>query len=155
MDFVQVYLISGDSIRIFSLIDTFTRVCLALEPHTSIPAHRVIEILRVVVFEKGLPESIRIDNGPEYRGTVLNKWARENGVFLDYIEKGKPYQNGHCESFNGRLRDECLNENWFESVNEARVILEEWRYDYNYDRPHSSLNYMAPAIFEKSLPRLP
>lgn len=155
MDFMHVNLFNGQPLRIMTLIDTYTRVCLAIAVRRTMPAYVVVSILDEVVFERGLPQSIRLDNGPEYRGNLVRSWAANNGVLLDYIEPAKPYQNGHCESFNGRLREECLNENWFHSLTEAREILDEWRYEYNYKRPHSSLHFTAPAIFENSLPRLP
>ena len=93
-----------------------------------------------------------MDNGPEFRGHVLDQWAYENEVPLDFIEPGKPQQNGYVESFNGKFRDECLNEHWFGDVAEAREIIEDWRVDYNQVRPHSSLKYLAPAEFAARLP---
>jgi putative transposase len=155
MDFVHVLINNTEGARILTLIDTFTRVCLAIEIEKRMSASSVARVLNRVSVDRRLPQRIRIDNGPEYRSKHLGRWAMERGVFLDFIEKGKPHQNGHCESFNGRLRDECLNQNWFESIDDAQQILDEWRYEYNNIRPHSSLNYMTPANFEKHLPRLP
>ena len=93
-----------------------------------------------------------MDNGPEFTGHKLDQWAYENGVLLDFIEPGKPQQNGYVESFNGKFRDECLNEHWFRGVSEAQDIIEEWRVNYNRNRPHSLLNYLAHAEFATCLP---
>ena len=94
-----------------------------------------------------MPQVIRCDNGPEFAGKILDAWAYENGVALRFIEPGKPVQNAYIESFNSRFRDECLNEHWFSSLHEARVLIERWRRDYNEVRPHSALGYQTPAEF--------
>ena len=103
-----------------------------------------------VAAERGLPEAIVPDNGPEFRGRVLAAWSEERGVRLEFIQPGKPVQNAYVESFNGRQRDECLNANWFTSLRDARRKIETWRQDYNQQRPHSSLNYMPPAEFARA-----
>ena len=100
--------------------------------------------------ERGLPEAIVLDNGPEFRGRALAAWSEERGVRLEFIQPGKPVQNACVESFNGRLRDECLNANWFTSLSDARCKIETWRQDYNQQRPHSSLDYLAPAEFART-----
>jgi putative transposase len=100
--------------------------------------------------ERGLPEAIVLDNGPEFRGRALAAWSEERGVRLEFIQPGKPVQNAYVESFNGRLRDECLNANWFTSLRDARRKIEEWRQDYNQQRPHSSLGYLSPAAFART-----
>ncbi len=102
-----------------------------------------------VAAEQGLPEAIVVDNGPEFRSRTLAAWSEERGVRLEFIQPGKPVQNAYVESFNGRLRDECLNANWFTSLSDARRKIEAWRVDYNQERPHSSLDYMAPAEFAR------
>lgn len=155
MDFMHVKIANEYPARILTVIDTFTRMCLAVEIAIKMPATTVTRILDRVVAQNQLPQCIRSDNGPEYRGRVLAKWAHRNGVHLEFIRPAKPYENGHCESFNGRLRDECLNQNWFDSIEQAQEILDDWRYEYNNKRPHSSLHYMTPANFKKHLPRLP
>jgi putative transposase len=155
MDFVHVKIQNQHPARILAVIDTCTRMCLALEIAYKMPASTVTRVLDRIVATSRAPEAIRLDNGPEYRGRLMTKWANNNGVKLDFIRPAKPYENGHCESFNGRLRDECLNENWFDSLEEAQEILDEWRYEYNNERPHSSLHYMTPASFKNHLPRLP
>ena len=102
-----------------------------------------------IACERGLPEAIVVDNGPEFRGRVLTAWSEERGVRLEFIQPGKPTQNAYIESFNGRLRDECLNANWFTSLSDARRKIETWRQDYNQHRPHSSLSYLPPAEFAR------
>ena len=97
--------------------------------------------------ERGMTAKIIVDNGPEFLSRVVDQWAYENGVEFHFIEPGKPTQNAHIESFNGKFRDECLNQNWFLSLNDARRIIEEWRVDYNTARPHSSLGYRTPSEF--------
>ncbi|WP_034638454.1 integrase core domain-containing protein, partial [Chitinivibrio alkaliphilus] len=108
---------------------------------------RVAAVLEQLRETRGLPQVLQSDNGPEFTGKVLDQWAYVCKQKHHFIEPGKPMQNGHCESFNGRFRDECLNEHWFTSLKEARKIIEEWRIDYNQKRPHSSLNSMTPQEF--------
>ena len=108
---------------------------------------RVVEMLERVARERGYPDRLVVDNGPELRGRALDGWAADHGVELYFIDPGKPTQNAYIESFNGRLREECLNLHWFTSLEEARAIIEEWRVDYNEQRPHSSLGYRTPAEF--------
>jgi putative transposase len=106
-------------------------------------------VLDRIASERGLPEAIVLDNGPEFRRRALAAWSEERGVRLEFIQPGKPTQNAYIESFNGRLRDECLNANWFTSLSDARRKVETWRLDYNQQRPHSSLDYLPPAEFAR------
>ena len=147
MDFVHDVTDGGRRLRIFAVIDTFTRECLALEVDRSFSGHRVVRALGRVVRERGLPDGITTDNGPEFAGTALNAWAFKHGVKIDYIKPGKPQQNGYIESFNASLRDECLNEEIFLSLEDAVAKLGEWHYDYNVGRPHGSLGDVTPVEF--------
>ena len=115
----------------------------------SIPARRVVEVLNRVVDERGLPKTIRVDHGNEFTSKILDQWAYENGVELDFTRPGKPTDNAFIESFNGRVRQECLNENWFLSLADARQKVEIWRREYNNERPNSALDQMAPAQFAR------
>ena len=151
MDFVSDALTDGRRFRAFTLIDAFTRECPAIEVDTSLPGARVVRVLDRVAAERGYPKSITMDNGPEFISTALDKWAFEHGVELRFIQPGKPMQNGHVESFNGRFRDECLAESWFPTVPRARVEIELWRVDYNTVRPHSSLDGRTPEEFARVL----
>jgi putative transposase len=147
MDFVHDYLTDGRRLRTLNIVDAFTRECLAIEVDTSLPAARVVRALDRLVWEYGLPESLRVDNGPEFVSTALDRWAFQHGVSLDFIQPGKPTQNAHVESFNGHFRDECLAQAHFPTVPRARVEIEVWRVDYNCVRPHSSLRYLTPKAF--------
>ena len=121
-----------------------TRESLATEVDISLPGFRVTQVLDRLAVDRGLPELITVDNGPEFAGRVLDAWAYTDGVQLHFIDPGKPVQNAYIESFNGRLRDECLNEHWFMSLPLARTIGESWRDDYNALRPHSALATKRP-----------
>lgn len=149
LDFLQDALASGRTIRLLSVIDVFTREALALEVDTSLPGSRVVRVLERLRGERDLPAQIVLDNGPELISRVLEQWACQQEVTLHFIDPGKPVQNAHCESFHGRLRDECLNEHWFVSLGDARQIVEAWRQDYNDQRPHSALGYQTPAAFAR------
>ena len=149
MDFVSDGLSNGKVIRMLRLVDDYTRECLAVEVDTSLGGLRVCRVLDRVTAERGLPEAIVLDNGPEFRGRALAAWSEKQGVRLEFIQPGKPVQNAYAESFNGRLRDECLNANWFTSLSDARRKIEAWRLDYNRERPHSSLDYLAPEEFAR------
>jgi putative transposase len=111
---------------------------------TSLSSERMVRVLETITTHCGKPKLLQIDNGPEFRGQKLDLWAKKNEVELHFIDRGKPTQNGHIESFNGRFRDECLNQEWFTSLKEARLLIEQWRLDYNTLRPHSSLDYLPP-----------
>jgi putative transposase len=144
-DFVETATHDGRRIRILTLIDEFTRECLALRVDRRINAFGVIETLADVMATKGVPEHVRCDNGPEMVARALREWLAGLGTRPLYIEPGSPWENGYCESFNGKLRDECLNREIFYSLKEARVVIEQWRRHYNEIRPHSSLGYRPPA----------
>jgi putative transposase len=148
LDFVSDALSWGRKIRLLTLVDAFTRESLAIEVDTSLSGARVARVLDQVIERRGAaPGEITLDNGPELTSKALDQWAYERGVRLRFIEPGKPVQNCFIESFNGRLRDECLNEHWFQSLPHARRVVEAWRTDYNRQRPHSSLGNRTPEEF--------
>jgi putative transposase len=149
MDFVSDCVSTGKVIRMLTSVDDCTRECPAIEVDTSLGGLRVRRVLDRIASERGLPEAIVLDNGPEFLGRALAAWSEESGVRLEFIQPGKPVQNAYVESFNGRLRDECLNANWFTSLRDARRKVETWRQDYNEQRPHSSLNYLPPVEFAR------
>jgi putative transposase len=149
MDFVHDTLSDGRSFRTLNLTDVFTRQCLGQEVDTSLGSRRVTRLLDRVSKTYGLPLEIQLDNGPEFRSKVLDVWASHNKVKLAFIDPGKPTQNGHIESFNGRFRAECLDQEWFVSLTQARTIIERWRISYNSQRPHSSLGYLPPDTWAK------
>jgi putative transposase len=150
MDFVSDCVSTGRVIRMLTVVDECTRECPAIEVDTSLGGLRVRRVLDRIASERGLPEAIVLDNGPEFRGRALAAWSEERRVRLEFIQPGKPAQNAYAESFNGRLRDECLNANWFTSLSDARRKIESWRLDYNQQRPHSSLNYLPPVEFART-----
>jgi putative transposase len=145
MDFVRDTLASGRPFRSLNVLDEFTREALAIEVAASIPGARVTRVLDRVVATHGKPFEIIIDNGPEFIGKALDQWAFKHGVRLHFIRPGKPMENGYIESFNGKYRDEFLNDNWFESIAEAAEKAEAWRVDYNEQRPHQGLGRRTPA----------
>ena len=147
IDFVSDTLAWGRRIRLFTVVDVFTREALAIEVDTSLPGGRVVRVLERLVLERGAPDEIVLDNGPELAGKALDQWAYERGVWLRFIEPGKPIQNAFVESFQGRLRDECLDRHWFLGLVDARHTVEAWRQDYNRARPHSALGYRSPEEF--------
>ena len=147
MDFVADGLIGGRRLRCLTIVDDCTRECLAIEVDTSLPGLRVKTVLDRLADNRGLPQSITVDNGPEFDGKVLDQWAYRTGVQLSFIRPGKPNENAYIESFNGKFRDECLNEHWFISLAHARRIIEAWRIEYNTERPHSSLGNRTPQEF--------
>lgn len=147
IDFVSDQLTDGCRFRSLTIVDTYTKECPAIEVAKSLPASRVVQVLKKLSLFHGLPEAIVLDNGPEMISYVLDQWAYENNVKLMFIQPGKPCQNGFTESFNGKFRDECLNMNWFNDLPDARRKIEKWRVDYNDVRIHSSLNYLTPNEF--------
>jgi putative transposase len=151
MDFVQDGLANGRVLRRLTVEDTYTREGLAITVDTSIPGLRVRRELDRLITVHGKPEELRVDNGPEMIGRAVTSWCEEHHVLLRPIQPGKPMQNGHIESFNGRFRDECLNASWFTSLADARHRIELWRRDYNEARPHSSLGYLTPREFRNGL----
>ncbi len=147
MDFVSDRLGQGRRFRALAIVDDYSRECPAIEVDTSLGGIRVVRVLDRLAEVRGLPGRITVDNGPEFAGRALDEWAYRKGVQLNFIRPGKPIENAYVESFNGKLRDECLNENWFLTLNEARTIIEDWRQDYNRFRPHSSLDDLTPEEF--------
>lgn len=152
LDFMHDALEGGRSLRTLNVIDTFTRECLAIEVGGSLASYDVTRVLARLAVERGRPARLRSDNGPEFTSRHFLAWCERERIAVEYIQPGKPSQNGHVESFNGRLRDECLNANLFRSLAEARAVTAEWRRFYNQQRPHSALGYRAPAAFAAALP---
>ena len=152
LDFTEDCLASGRQFRTANLKDDCTRECPAIAADFSLPGARVVAMLDDVARDRGYPDMLVVDNGPELRGRELDRWAYENGVKLFFIDPGKPMQNGSIESFNGRFREECLDPSWFTSLAEARRIIEAWRVDYNERRPHTSLRMRTPAAFAAARP---
>lgn len=147
MDFMSDELYNGRRIRLLTLVDNFTRESLAIEVDKHLGGHRVVEVLMRLSVERSLPKTIRVDNGPEFISKVLDQWAYLNGVVLDFSRPGKPTDNAFIEAFNGRFRQECLNENWFLSLEDAREKVEVWRKEYNRYRPHGALGNLTPVEF--------
>ena len=147
LDFAGDTLANGRGIRVLAIVDAFTRENLSLEVDTSLSSHRVTRSLEAVIERRGKPEAIRCDNGPELTSRHFLSWCEERKIQLIHIQPGRPMQNGHVESFNGRLRDECLNANWFRNLMDARAKIGAWQEEYNGERPHSSLGYRTPNEF--------
>ena len=146
-DFMEDRTTDGRKLRFLTVIDEFSRECLAIEVRRSFPARQVLIVLKRLFAEHGAPEFLRSDNGPEFIADAIRAWLAEQGAKTLYIDPGSPWQNPFGESFNGRFRDECLNLELFISLAEANVIAANWRHDYNLVRPHSSLAYLTPAEF--------
>jgi putative transposase len=144
-DFVSAMTHDGRTLRLLVLIDEYTRECLAIRVARRLGSYEVIETLADVMVWRGIPEHIRSDNGPEFVAKELRKWLGKVGTDTLYIEPGSPWENGYCESFNGKMRDECLNGEIFYSLKEAQIVIEQWRVEYNTRRPHSALGYRPPA----------
>lgn len=149
MDFTVDTLADGRGFRTLNIVDDFTRECVAIEVDRSLPGLRVARVLDRLHATIGLPQSIVVDNGPEFAGRTLDAWAYARGVTLRFIRPGKPVENAYIESFNGKFRDECLNEHWFVSLADAKTTIETWRIDYNTVRPHSSLAGTTPEHFAR------
>ncbi|QHM94292.1 MULTISPECIES: IS3 family transposase [Kosakonia] len=147
MDFVMDALATGRGIKCLTCVDDFTKECLTVTAAFGMSGIQVTRVLDSIALFRGYPATIRTDQGPEFTCRALDQWAFEHGVELRLIQPGKPTQNGFIESFNGRFRDECLNEHWFSDIVHARKIINDWRQDYNECRPHSSLNYLTPVEF--------
>lgn len=150
-DFVFDACANGQPIKCLTIIDEYTRECLAIDVAGGIRSKRVIEVLSRLVSDRGAPQYLRSDNGPEFVSRAILQWISDAKIGSALSDPGKPWQNGTDESFNGRLRDECLNLEWFRSRTEARVVIEAWRQHYNLVRPHSSLGYLTPAEFVHNL----
>ena len=151
MDFVSDRFVNGRWFRILTVVDQYTRECLSALADHSQTGEKVVEQMKLLVAERGLPESITTDNGSEFGGKAMETWAYQAGVKLDFIRPGKPVENGFIESFNGRLRDECLNGELFFDLKDARQKLDKWRQDYNEHRPHGALADRTPSEFARSL----
>ena len=154
LDFVHDSAGSGRKFRALSVVDPYTRECLALEVDTSMGSRRVTRVLERVMSERGKPQTLRCDNGPEFTARHFLGWCGERKIELVHIEPGKPVQNAHVESFHGKLRDECLNASWFQNLWDARRKIAAWRKEYNEERPHSSLGYVAPCEFARRMAAL-
>ena len=148
-DFVEDRTERGGKLRILAIIDEYTRECLAIRVEPSIPASVVIEVLEWLFLTRGVPKYLRSDNGPEFVARAVCQWLKESGCQTLFITPGSPWENGYIESFNDKLRDECLNREIFRNGQEAQAIVETWRQEYNNYRPHSSLGYLTPAEFAR------
>jgi putative transposase len=149
MDFTRDTLANGRPFRTLNIVDDYTRECPAIEVDHSLPGLRVVRVLEQLAATRGLPATIVVDNGPEFAGRVLDRWAYQRAVKLHFIDPGKPVQNAYVESFNGKFRDQCLNEHWFLNLQDARRTIEAHRQEYNTYRPHRSLGGLTPAEFAR------
>jgi putative transposase len=153
MDFMTVALANGHRVRVLTVLDLFTRASIAIRANARFSSGQVVNVLEEVSRLRGVPKSLRVDNGPEFTGKMLDLWAYFNKVTLDFSRPGKPTDNAFIESFNGRLRQECIDSHWFLCQDELRTRLESWRNEYNQERPHSALGNLAPEEFASSLAR--
>jgi putative transposase len=144
LDFVHDAVECGRAIRVLSVVDAYTRECLALEVDTGFASRRVTRVLEAIMAERGQPGSVRCDNGPEFTSRHFLAWGTEQKIEVVHIQPGKPTQNARVESFHGRLREECLNVSWFQNLFDAKRKIAAWRTEYNEERPHSSLGYLTP-----------
>jgi len=151
MDFMSDQLYDGRRIRLLTLVDNFNRESLAIEVGEHIGSDRVVEVLTRLSKKRDLPKRIQVDNGPEFISKRLDQWAYFNRVELDFIRPGKPTDNGIIEAFNGRLRQECLNESWFLSLDDALQKIEAWRQEYNKIRPHGALGNISPLVYASAM----
>jgi putative transposase len=151
LDFVHDAVESGRAIRVLSVVDAYTRECLALEVDTSFASRRVTRVLEAILAERGVPQVIRCDNGPGLTSRHFLAWCIERKIELVHIQPGRPMQNGRVESFHGKLRDECLRVSWFGNLFDARRKILAWRTEYNQERPHSSLGYRTPQEFAREV----
>lgn len=149
MDFASDALFNGSRFRVLTVVDNYSRECLAAEVGQRLRGEEVVAVLNRLKYIRGLPGSIRVDNGIEFVSKAVDKWAYENKVVLDFSRPGKPIDNAFAESFIGSFRDECLNVNWFLSFEDACAKIETWRVDYNEFRPHSSLDNLTPTDFAR------
>lgn len=149
MDFAADSLFDSRRFRVLTVVDNFSRECLGFEAGKHIKGEQVVEVLDRLKYSRGVPRSIRVDNGSEFISKAVDKWAYEHGVMLDFSRPGKPVDNAFVESFIRSFRDECLNVNWFLSIDDAKMKIEAWRRDYNEFRPHSSLGNLTPSDFAR------
>lgn len=149
MDFVADALFDGRRLRALTVVDNYTRECLAIDVGQRLTGEDVVNTLNRIKVVRGLPQTIKVDNGSEFISKVMDRWAYEHGIELDFSRPGRPIDNAKIESFNGRLREECLNAHWFLSLDDARRKIEAWRGFYNEVRPHTALNWLTPAEFAR------
>jgi putative transposase len=147
MDFVSDALFDGRRLRALTVVDAYTREALTIVVDQGIRGEQVVDAMKQIALARGAPRTIRVDNGPEFVSKALDRWAYEAGVTLNFSRPGKPTDNAFVESFNGRLRDECLNAHWFLSLDDAREKIETWRRHYNESRPHTALGWLTPAEY--------
>lgn len=152
MDFVADGFTHGRRFRCLTVVDEFSRECPGIYADTSITGPKVAGFLEALAHQRGFPIVLGSDNGPEFAGTIVDQWAHAHGIHLDFIDPGKPVQNAYIESFNGRFRDECLNQTLFVDLPDARKKIESWRLDYNRNRPHSALGHLTPEEFANQQP---
>lgn len=155
MDFVFDRVASGRLLKCLVIVDDATHEAVAMVPEHALGGEHLVRILDAICSQRGTPTVIRSDNGKEFTGKAMLSWAHRRGVTLRLIEPGKPNQNAYVESFNGRLRDECLNEHWFMSLAHAKAVIEKWRREYNEERPKKSLGGLTPAAYAKQLAARP
>jgi len=149
MDFMQDMLSDGRRFRVLTVMDEYSRECLAIDAAISIPGERVTRVLDAIAVNRGYPAVVVTDNGPEFTGRALDRWASQHGVRLHFIQPGKPTQNAFIESLNGTFREECLSADWFLDLPEARSRISRWRQEYNEQRPHSTIGRIPPAVFAR------
>jgi len=149
IDFISDSFTDNRRFRCLNIVDNYSRLNIAIETAISFPALKLINTLENAIIKYGKPKNITVDNGPEFRSKAFQAWASEKGIIIRFIDPGKPVQNAFIESFNGRFRDECLNQYWFSSLKEAKTIISAWSNEYNQSRPHSSLGYLSPIEFIK------
>lgn len=147
IDFMSDSLTDGRKFRLLNVMDDFNRESLALEVDTSLPARRVVRTLDSIIARRGKPSNLRCDNGPEFISHILEEWCKKHRITVQFIQPGKPMQNGYIERKNGSIRRELLNAYLFTSLNDARIMCEEWRLDYNKERPHKALGYLSPITY--------
>lgn len=153
MDFMHDTLMNGRKFRVLNVIDDYNREALKIEPYFSISAQRVISILERVVLEKGQPKAIRVDNGPEFISSAMHEWCIEKSIKLQFIQPGKPMQNGYVERFNRSFRQDVLDANLFANLMEVKVASDEFEEDYNHHRPHESLGNISPIQYKRKKER--
>lgn len=153
VDFIHDQLACGRRFRAFAVVDDFSRECLAIEVDTSLSGERVARVLDTVIQSRGRPAQVVSDNGTEFTSRAFLSWTARTSIDLHLIDPGRPQQNAFIESFNGKFRDECLNEHWFVDLSEARLKIEKWRVEYNTERPHSALGSLSPAEYVRSIKR--
>ena len=147
MDFVSDQLHGGKRFRALTVVDVFTRECLAIRTGQKLSGVEVVQILTAIAKERCVPKRIFCDNGSEFQGRLVDMWAYQHKVSMEFSRPGKPTDNAYIESFNGSFRDECLNTHWFSTLDDARVTIESWRQEYNESRPHRSLNHLSPKQY--------